>query len=73
MKQKLSALLSELTAAINSLIHGPSLREIMNHEYYEAGKTVEQSMNVIRRHEYIKHMAKAKMQAIDDWNAGNIY
>lgn len=73
MKIKLSAMWHELIAAINSLIHGHTLDQIIEHEEHEARRIISEAYSVIRRHEYIRHMAKAKMNAIDDWNAGNKY
>lgn len=64
--------LTNLHNHIESLIHGPTIEQCIEHEEQLARATIRQTAHTIKTQEYLRHMAKSKLNAIDDWNAGNI-
>ena len=45
-----------------------ALSDIIYDEVYKATTEKLQAERVIRNHEFIKHMAEAKIAALDEWN-----
>jgi len=54
-----------------SLLKPPTLDEVIVHETEKEQKEVMACDHVILTHEFQKHMAKAKIKAMEEWNHRN--
>lgn len=57
-----------LKARINSMLTPPSLSETIAHEMERAQVELQQARHVIVTHEFLEHMAKARIAALEAWN-----